>query len=98
MCLLLSTERLCLDAATKEAHIKDIEQKYKSAPVPETKKEVIQPAIGNSVQNEDTKAEEKLCPRCGEKLVVRVAKRGNNAGKSFYGCSAFPKCKYTQEI
>ena len=30
------------------------------------------------------------CPRCGGKLVVRSGKYGK-----FYGCSNYPKCKYT---
>lgn len=33
------------------------------------------------------------CPRCGGSMVRRVAKMGSNAGKSFWGCSAFPSCK-----
>ncbi len=36
------------------------------------------------------------CPRCGAPLVTRFAKRGSNAGGSFIGCSAFPKCRYTK--
>lgn len=35
------------------------------------------------------------CPRCGSALVERHAKRGANIGKTFLGCSAFPKCRYT---
>lgn len=31
------------------------------------------------------------CPKCGEKLIKRVAKR---TGKSFFGCSAYPKCDF----
>jgi len=31
-----------------------------------------------------------LCPKCGGKLVERTGKFG-----PFYGCSNFPKCKYT---
>ncbi len=34
---------------------------------------------------------EKVCPKCGSKLVVREGKRG-----LFYGCSNFPQCKYTE--
>lgn len=37
-----------------------------------------------------------LCPRCGSELVERQAKRGTNAGNTFLGCSAFPKCRYTE--
>ena len=38
------------------------------------------------------------CPKCGSKLVKRVSGKGANAGKSFYGCSSYPKCKYTKNI
>lgn len=33
------------------------------------------------------------CPRCGNPMMKRVAKQGTNAGKPFWGCSAFPKCR-----
>lgn len=39
-----------------------------------------------------------VCPLCGNGLVVRVAKKGDNIGKNFYGCSNYPKCKYTRNI
>lgn len=38
------------------------------------------------------------CPRCGNELVTRTARRGQNAGKKFVGCSSFPKCRYTQAV
>ena len=34
-----------------------------------------------------------LCPRCGAKLVLRQSIHGD-----FYGCSGFPKCKFTKDI
>lgn len=33
------------------------------------------------------------CPKCGAPMVLRTAKRGRNAGKSFLGCRNFPKCR-----
>lgn len=36
-----------------------------------------------------------ICPRCNSELVLRTARRGSNAGNQFYGCSGFPRCKYT---
>lgn len=36
------------------------------------------------------------CPRCGSALTVRTAKTGANAGGQFYGCSSYPKCKFTK--
>ncbi len=39
-----------------------------------------------------------FCPRCGSPLVLRTAKKGDNVGNKFYGCSAFPKCRYIQNL
>ena len=36
---------------------------------------------------------EPTCPRCGGKLIKRVARKGANAGNVFYGCEHFPKCR-----
>lgn len=38
------------------------------------------------------------CPKCGNQLIERHAKRGVNAGNTFLGCSSFPKCRFTQDI
>lgn len=40
----------------------------------------------------------KKCPLCGNNLVKRKAYHGPTAGKHFWGCSSFPKCKYTESI
>lgn len=37
------------------------------------------------------------CPRCGSSMVRRLARRGNNRGNSFWGCSRFPRCKGTRK-
>lgn len=34
-----------------------------------------------------------VCPKCGISMVERVAKKGPNAGKTFFGCSNYPKCR-----
>ena len=36
------------------------------------------------------------CPQCGSPMIKRVAKRGANAGQSFYGCSRYPACHGTR--
>jgi hypothetical protein len=36
------------------------------------------------------------CPLCSGTMVLRAAKKGNNAGKSFWGCSNYPRCKGTR--
>ncbi|VTU26074.1 Zn-finger domain associated with topoisomerase type I [Variovorax sp. PBS-H4] len=33
------------------------------------------------------------CPRCAGQMVRRTAKKGPNAGESFWGCAAFPRCR-----
>ena len=33
------------------------------------------------------------CPSCGSPMSVRVARKGANAGKSFWGCPRFPDCR-----
>lgn len=34
-----------------------------------------------------------FCPRCGAAMIKRIAARGANVGKEFYGCSQYPKCR-----
>ena len=43
-------------------------------------------------------ASEKVCPECSSPMVIRTAKKGANAGKQFWACSAFPKCKHIEPI
>lgn len=74
-----------VDEAVKAAHIDNINQKYKK----EEKKQET------SAQAE---RQELICPKCGNVLVLRTAKKGENAGNQFYGCSNFPKCRYIQNL
>ena len=39
------------------------------------------------------KNSEPRCPKFQGEMVKRTAKRGENIGKEFYGCKAFPKCR-----
>ncbi len=34
-----------------------------------------------------------FCPKCDVPMVERVARKGQNAGKSFFGCPNYPKCR-----
>ena len=71
---------------------KELLEKY------EAEKVQNKPSVEVEEKKEIMASEEKVCPRCGEKMVLRVAKKGNNAGNKFYGCSAFPKCRYIEEL
>lgn len=39
-----------------------------------------------------------VCPKCGSKLVLRTARKGANSGNQFYGCSAFPNCRFIKNV
>lgn len=60
----------------------------------------------NTSNNDSTENEEKvdevveqmpelepLCPICGQEMIKRTAKKGKNAGNTFWGCSQFPNCR-----
>lgn len=40
-----------------------------------------------------TETTDKTCPKCGAALVIRLGRFGK-----FYACSAFPKCKHTENL
>lgn len=71
-----------VDEAKKKEHIENIEKHYKELPKAEN----------------TTELQYKKCPRCGGKLVLRMAKKGDFTGNKFYGCSNFPKCRYIENI
>jgi uncharacterized paraquat-inducible protein A len=39
------------------------------------------------------KTSEPRCPKCQGEMVKRTVKRGENIGKEFFGCKAFPECR-----
>jgi len=43
--------------------------------------------------DESDKAE--VCPNCGGNIIIR---RNSKTGDRFYGCSGFPKCRYTKSL
>ena len=53
---------------------------------------------GNIKIAETSDKDELICPKCGDKLVLRTAKKGVNAGSQFYGCSNYPNCKFTRNV
>jgi restriction system protein len=51
----------------------------------------------NTSPNPVTSAPLEVCPKCNSNLVFRTAKQGKNEGQQFYGCSNFPKCRFTKQ-
>jgi restriction system protein len=91
----LSQGKLESSFTASRKHIKHVREIKKSTRHPMLndllleKREVI-------VESMAAKQDSTKCPRCNEALVLREAKKGPNKGNSFYGCSSFPKCRYTQ--
>ena len=52
--------------------------------------------ISNTIKKKDDynqKIDNLICPSCGARLVIRESKYGK-----FYGCSNYPKCKFTKNM
>lgn len=59
---------------------------------------LIESAQGKTDKPESDTTGVKHCPECGSQMVLRKAKRGQNAGNQFWGCIEFPKCRYTVNV
>ena len=40
----------------------------------------------------------KLCPKCEREMILRTASKGPGAGKQFWGCSGYPRCRFTMQL
>jgi len=38
------------------------------------------------------------CPKCGSSMILRATKKGQNAGRKFWGCKRFPQCRGIMNI
>ncbi|WKB50841.1 restriction endonuclease [Eleftheria terrae] len=52
-------------------------------------------AVGEDPQA-PAEAVKPICPLCSSAMTRREAKRGAHAGRSFWGCTAYPKCRGTR--
>lgn len=75
----------------KESHIENMEKKYKSTSDDSS-------VTAEKTTNVYNSSDDLICPKCGSKLVLRTATKGENAGNQFYGCSSFPKCRYIKNV
>lgn len=80
-----------------QAMILESEEKQEAAPKECEQKERVK-VQQESTEQEETSKTEKLCPRCGQPLVLREAKKGAHVGEKFYGCSSYPKCRYIEKL
>ncbi len=63
----------------------------------ETVKEPNGKQIDEAIDNSNFGTAAPVCPKCGGELIERVATKGQYAGQKFWGCSNFPKCKFTKK-
>ena len=54
--------------------------------------------IAGAIDNLETETIAQVCPKCGGELIERIATKGQYAGQKFWGCSNFPKCKFTKKL
>lgn len=50
----------------------------------------LSPAFAHLVSDKS-----KRCPKCESKMILRVSRKGPNAGQNFWGCSRYPRCHFT---
>uniref|UniRef100_A0A2A3JPQ8 DNA topoisomerase type IA zn finger domain-containing protein n=1 Tax=Alloyangia mangrovi TaxID=1779329 RepID=A0A2A3JPQ8_9RHOB len=53
----------------------------------------IKSNLKEKVLKEKEVSKQKVCPKCSGELSLKKGKYG-----SFYGCSNFPKCRYTKQV
>ena len=47
---------------------------------------------------EEASANENICPKCSSPMVKRTAKNERYAGKQFWVCKSYPKCKHIKPV
>jgi restriction system protein len=74
-------------------HLVSVIQSGRLTPSFTTNREHIQ-----NVQRRLSSDTPRQCPKCGSEMLLRTMKSGDNVGRKFWGCSAFPKCRMIQNV
>ncbi|MEW7864975.1 nuclease-related domain-containing protein [Aeromonas diversa] len=82
--------RLAANWQTHRQHVAQLRERHQASPNSAVSANPTPPVAMGSTNQSETPA----CPRCGNILVLRTAQRGENKGNSFWGCHAYPRCKY----
>ncbi|NTW26875.1 MAG: hypothetical protein HGA36_00965 [Candidatus Moranbacteria bacterium] len=59
---------------------------------------IVLAGIKNDIPNKSSAETMEKCPLCNSTLILRTARKGQNAGNSFYGCANYPRCKFAKNI
>jgi len=77
----------------------NVGEKLKEIPEPpEAVQESSEKQIADAIDDFNAETIVPVCQKCGGELIERVATKGQYAGQKFWGCSNFPKCKFTKKI
>lgn len=98
--LALGEEILSMNIESRKDYFVKFEELQKEY-MQEKMKEQSQKIEKEKIEVKDEKTDNrnnKFCPRCGNELVKRIAKKGKNQGNQFWGCSSYPKCRYTEDL
>ncbi|HEY3306817.1 MAG TPA: DUF2726 domain-containing protein [Desulfuromonadaceae bacterium] len=70
------------------------------APKVQEEPDPVQPAIAVSTQATSVLSvvTAPVCPKCESEMIKRQAVKGQHAGKTFWACSAYPKCRQVVAI
>lgn len=88
--------RLAANRQTHRQHVAQLKARHRAAPdKPEVSIVTPLSQTGYSPPFKQTEASAvpPPCPRCGGAMVLRTARKGDNQGSPFWGCSHFPKCR-----
>lgn len=89
--------RLAANWQTHKQHVAQLKARHRDTPrqsLPVTAMPVVNQALNVSPNiTESLTQQSLLCPKCGSLMVLRTAKRGDNRGNQFWGCSGYPKCR-----
>ena len=81
----------------KKGRIKVLNETCESCELPvisiDGQKLCINPECPSKMPKESIDTGEKICPKCGGKLIIK-----NGIYGAFLGCENYPKCKYTEKI
>ncbi len=64
--------------------------------VPQQISEQVQQAIGERAASKKSEKHQQgtpICPKCDSPMVLRTAKKGDQKGEDFWGCSNYPRCR-----
>lgn len=80
----------------RKAHMHSLQERHAPNASPAERRAAATKIRAETIN--DDEMPDNPCPKCGSALVIKTAKKGERAGKEFWGCSSYPKCRYIINI